>query len=286
VVQGDTATASVATLAAFLQQVPVFHVEAGLRTYNLDAPWPEEGNRRVISAIATYHFAPTASCRANLLREGVAHERAFVTGNTIVDALSAINERLAFAPVELPAPVEAFLAERRDQKLVLVTSHRRENSGTGFRQIAAAIKALARTDRFAFVLPIHPNPAVGAAFAEALKDVGAIHLCRPLEYGPFVQLLARAWLVLSDSGGLQEEAACLRKPILILRNQTERPEVLECGMGALVGADAARIEAAVLRLSCDPELYGRMTRGDNPFGDGRAGTRIAAHIDRCLNADR
>jgi UDP-N-acetylglucosamine 2-epimerase (non-hydrolysing) len=268
-VQGDTTTVMCASLAAFYQHIPVGHVEAGLRTFNRREPFPEELNRRVVSCMADLHFAPTDGARANLLREGVAPEAVFVTGNTIVDALRLM-------PVDGPfdsEPLRRIPLEGR--RVILVTAHRRENHGEPLRAICRAIRALAEADDgLEFIYTVHPNPNVQAVAAEELNGRPGIHLVAPLSYPDLLRLMSRCWIILTDSGGIQEEAPSFHKPVLVLRDATERPEVIESGAGQLVGTNTDRIVSAVTQLSHSPESYARMSSAPNPFGDGEASRRI------------
>ncbi len=276
VVQGDTTSAMVGALAAFYQKLPVAHVEAGLRTDDLYAPFPEEMNRRVITCLARWHFAPTTVARANLLAAGVPEAAIDVTGNTSIDALRQVTaERLAAAPAELAAGP--------GERLLLVTAHRRENFGDGVASICAALRQIA--ERFSdvrIVYPVHPNPNVRGPAERLLGGHPRIHLCHPLPYGSFVPLLAGAWVVLTDSGGLQEEAPGLGKPVLVMRDVTERPEPIAAGTAMLVGTSTSRIVEAVARLHDDPSAYAAMANARNPFGDGHAAERIVARLRRDL----
>jgi UDP-N-acetylglucosamine 2-epimerase (non-hydrolysing) len=274
-VQGDTTTVLCATLSAFYQHIPVGHVEAGLRTGNMDAPWPEEANRVLTSHLAALHFAPTETSRANLRREGIADERIFVTGNTVIDALFLARERVERRPPAVPGlPPQVLTGPRR---LVLITGHRRENFGPGLAAICRAIGTLAeRFPDVEFVYPVHLNPNVRAPVFGALNGRANVHLIEPLDYLAFEALMARATLLLSDSGGVQEEAPALGKPVLVLRDTTERPEAVEAGTVRLVGTDAARIVAETARLLTDPAAHAAMATRRNPYGDGHAAERILA----------
>ena len=272
-VQGDTATTAATALAAHHARVPVAHVEAGLRTGDLFSPYPEEANRRIVGQLASIHFAPTPRARANLLAEGVRPEQIFLTGNTVVDALlEAVS--LPFDPAG--TPLEALGGARH---LVVVTAHRRENLGGPLRQLCSALRRLVagRAD-VEVVFPVHPNPDVRKQVLPALEGVPRVHLLPPLSYLPFVHLLRRSALVLSDSGGIQEEAPSLGLPVLVFRDTTERPEGVEAGCARLVGTREERILAEVLRLLDDPEERARMASCPNPYGDGHAARRI---LDTC-----
>ena len=275
-VQGDTTTVMTAALAAFYRRIPFGHVEAGLRTGDLANPFPEEMNRVVAGRLARWHFAPTARARANLLAEGLRGEDVHVTGNTVIDALLEVAGR----DLELPIPIPA------ERRLVLVTAHRRENFGAPFREVLAAVRELAERHPDVHVLyPVHPNPNVEGPAYELLAGHPRITLVAPLDYLPFVAAMKRAYLVLTDSGGVQEEAPALGKPVLVMRRETERPEAVEQGVVRLVGPDRAAIVREAGRLLTDPEAYRAMARGVSPYGDGHAAARIVAVLERDL-ADR
>jgi UDP-N-acetylglucosamine 2-epimerase (non-hydrolysing) len=278
-VQGDTTTVLCAALAAFYRKVPVGHVEAGLRTGDMRAPWPEEANRVLTTRLAALHFAPTERSRQNLLAEGVPVERVVLTGNTVVDALRLVLGTVRARPPTIPGLPPALTAPGRSRPLVLITGHRRESFGAGFEAICRAIAALAR--RFgdtAFVYPVHLNPEVRAPVRRILGagDVDNVFLIDPLGYREFVALMDSAALILTDSGGVQEEAPSLGKPVLVMRAATERPEAVEAGTARLVGTDSATIVAEVSRLLTDRAAYESMSRAHNPYGDGRAAERIVA----------
>lgn len=284
-VQGDTTTAMAAALAALYRQVPVGHVEAGLRTGQIYDPFPEEMNRRLTTQLAAWHYAPTARAEANLRREGVPAERIVVTGNTIVDALHTIVARLEREPSAGPPAVPAEqLAGRR---LVLVTGHRRESFGDGLRNICLALRELSeRHADVVVVYPVHLNPAVQRPVRELLAGCPNVILTPPLDYLPFIDLMRRAYLILTDSGGLQEEAPSLGVPVLVMRDTTERPEGLEAGTAQLVGTQRDAIVAAASRLLTDAAAHARMRTATNPFGDGAAAQRIAAHLAAALVVGR
>jgi UDP-N-acetylglucosamine 2-epimerase (non-hydrolysing) len=276
VVQGDTTTAFCGALAAFYRGTPVAHVEAGLRTGNMLSPWPEEANRVMISRLASLHFAPTESGRANLLREGVAPDAVLVTGNTVVDALLHTVREVERDPPAVPGLPEDLLADSGPE-LVLVTGHRRENFGEALESICGALADLARRLPDArFVYPVHLNPNVRGPVESILGEGGPpnVHLLEPLAYPEFVRLMKGAALIMTDSGGIQEEAPSLGKPVLVMREVTERPEALEAGTARLVGAAREKIVAEALRLLTDPEERRKATPTENPFGDGRAAGRI------------
>jgi UDP-N-acetylglucosamine 2-epimerase (non-hydrolysing) len=281
-VQGDTATVLAAALAAFYQRIPLGHVEAGLRTGNLQAPWPEEANRVLTTRLARLHFAPTEGSRRNLLADGVPDEHILVTGNTVVDALlhavGVIENERPLLPDDLEAVVSGRYAAR---PMVLITGHRREHFGTGLEQICHAVADLAaRHPDVHFVYPVHLNPRVREAVHGILDPLraGNLTLTEPVSYLPFVTLLRRATLVLTDSGGVQEEAPTLGKPVLVMRDASDRPESLEAGTARLVGADRAAIVRGVSALLDDRHEYERMARAGNPYGDGHAAARI---VRRC-----
>lgn len=283
VVQGDTTTALSAALAAFYRRVPVVHVEAGLRTGDTTAPFPEEINRQFISRLAIRHFAPTTTARDNLLGEGVPDERIAVTGNTVIDALRFARDAARAAVPPVPGVPESIL--QGTAPLVLVTGHRRESFGRGFEGICQGIREVARRFPRSFVVyPVHLNPRVREPVNRLLGGIPNILLVDPLEYLPFVRLMDRATVLLTDSGGIQEEGPALQKPVLVMRDTTERPEVLEAGVARLVGTDPERILAEVSRLLEDPGAYATMARGANPYGDGHAAERIADECARLLHA--
>ena len=278
VVQGDTNTTFAAALGAFYRGVPVAHVEAGLRTGDLRQPFPEEMNRVLTSRIAEYHFAPTRGAEAALLQEGVAPERIFVTGNTGIDAVLWV--RYALEQGELHAPAWPWLDPAR--RLVLVTCHRRENFGPGFDRAMRALALVAERPDVQVVYPVHRNPNVlGPAYSQ-LSGHANIVLLDPLPYVAFVDLMRRCWMIITDSGGIQEEAPSLGKPVLVLREKTERPEAVEAGTVKLVGTDERQIVAEAARLLDDEREYTRMTRVHNPYGDGRACERIAQVLATAL----
>lgn len=289
-VHGDTTTSTAAALAAFYQQIPVGHVEAGLRTHNIYSPWPEEMNRQITGRIATYNFAPTALSRQNLLAEGIADESITVTGNTVIDALHWVvdkirkDESLSLDLADMLRNA-GYDVERLSsgRKLVLITGHRRENFGDGFINMCTAIKDLtARYPEVDFVYPMHLNPNVRQpireVFGENLSDLGNLFFIEPLEYLSFVYLMEKACIVLTDSGGIQEEAPGLGKPVLVMRDTTERPEALEAGTVKLVGTDYNKILDEVSLLLDDQSTYAKMSKAVNPYGDGMACGRIVERL--------
>lgn len=273
IVQGDTATAAAAAQAAYFRGVPVAHVEAGLRTGDLRAPHPEEGNRRIIAAISDLHFAPTAKAAEALIREGVDRQHIHITGNTIVDALMAVRRRLIAEPA-LAASARPVLERLAGQRLILATCHRRESFAAA-PQIARALQTLAMRRDVMVTLPLHPNPAIRGPLRAALTDVPNVTLLEPLDFAPFIALLSAAHLALTDSGGVQEEAPSLGVPVLVMRDATERPEGVAAGTARLVGTRTPRIVAEASRLLDNAELHARMARVHSPYGDGRAAERIA-----------
>ena len=274
-VHGDTATTFASSLAAYYQQIPVAHVEAGLRTGNLYSPWPEEGNRKLTGALANLHFAPTETSQNNLLREGVNPETIFVTGNTVIDALLDVVKRLDQDPqllAQASAPA-AFLDPAR--KLILVTGHRRESFGDGFERICQALMEVAQQHpEVDIVYPVHLNPNVREPVNRLLNGIGNIHLIAPLDYLPFVHMMSRAHIILTDSGGIQEEAPSLGKPVLVMRDTTERPEAVTAGTVKLVGTNTADIVRELNGLLLDTAAYQAMSYAHNPYGDGNACQRI------------
>lgn len=294
-VHGDTTTSTAAALAAFYRQIPVGHIEAGLRTHNIYSPWPEEMNRQLTGRIASWHFSPTPLSRENLLRENIPGERILITGNTVIDALYMVVERIN-TDHNLRKSLEKGLLQagydtsrlEGGRRLVLITGHRRENFGTGFINICEAIKELTR--RFPevdFVYPMHLNPNVRQpihkVFGDSLQGLGNMFFIEPLEYLSFVLLMERSCLVLTDSGGIQEEAPGLGKPVLVMRDTTERPEAVEAGTVRLVGTDYGRITSEVSALLNDSAVYESMSKAVNPYGDGQACPRIVGFIDKIIN---
>lgn len=280
-VQGDTTTAFAAALAGFYLRIPTGHVEAGLRTNDLYNPFPEELNRRLVSQIAAWHYAPTTRAKDNLLRQDVAPQSIIITGNTIVDAVSELLARLDREPQPLPPSLPAaVLANRR---LIAVTGHRRESFGEGMRNICTALRRIADTHPdVVIVYPVHLNPNVQQPVREILGDHPRIVLTEPMDYLPFVALLRRAHLILTDSGGVQEEAPSLRVPVLVMRETTERPEGVDAGVAELVGTQTEPIVAAAQRLLSDHAAYERMITARNPYGDGHAAAAIVGHLEQAL----
>ncbi len=274
-VHGDTATTFSAALAAYYQQIPVGHVEAGLRTGNLYAPWPEEANRKLTGVLSRYHFTPTESSRNNLLHEGIQPRDIYITGNTVIDALLLIGDKISQnadlkQALDLQYP---FLDS--EKKLILVTGHRRESFGGGFGRICEALKRIAKSHpETQIVYPVHLNPNVQEPVTRYLDGIDNIHLIAPQEYLPFVYLMMRSHIILTDSGGIQEEAPSLGKPVLVMRETTERPEAVEAGTVKLVGTEIQKIVPNVEKLLTDDWAYQQMSLAHNPYGDGKASSRI------------
>jgi len=286
-VQGDTTTAMCAALAGFYSNAVVGHVEAGLRTWDLRSPWPEEGNRRIISAIADLHFAPTNSAANNLLRENIPKNNIVVSGNTVIDAISYIDRKLSNSRQLRERMRFLVPVVESGQRIILVTGHRRENIGTGLEGICEAIRRLAvKYTNVVIVFPVHPNPNVQKIVLKKLRDITNIRLCEPLEYTAFVYLMRISYLILTDSGGIQEEAPFLGKPVLVLRDDTERPEAVAAGTVKLVGTDPENIVKEASLLLDDRHVYERMSQATNPYGDGRASYRIVDRLESLLSSKK
>ena len=280
-VHGDTSTTFAATLAAYYQKIAVGHVEAGLRTHNIYSPWPEEANRKLTGALADLHFAPTETAQQNLLDEGVRREAIHVTGNTVIDALVQVKQK-----IEHDADLSQQLAEHfpfidQDKRIVLVTGHRRESFGGGFEQICHALQQLSERKDIQIIYPVHLNPQVQEPVNRLLSDIENIFLIKPQDYLPFVYLMMIADIILTDSGGVQEEAPSLGKPVLVMRDTTERPEAVQAGTVKLVGANQQKIVAGVNQLLDEAEAYQAMSYAHNPYGDGLASQRI---VEGVINA--
>ena len=280
-VQGDTATSTAAAVAAFYADIAVGHVEAGLRTGNLKSPWPEEANRRLTAVMASRHYAPTLRARDALLAEGYPRDNIVLTGNTVIDALLRVAN-----DVTSPGPLRQRLDQTfswldRQKRIVLVTGHRRESFGAGFARICDALAKIAHRDDIEIVYPVHLNPNVRGPVGERLSGFANVKLIEPLDYQSFVYLMTRCHLILTDSGGVQEEAPSLGKPVLVMRDTSERIEAVEAGVARLVGTDAATIVAAVDEVLDCENSYAAMARGANPFGDGRASERIVKDLMTC-----
>ncbi len=284
-VHGDTTTTMAASMASFYLKVRVAHVEAGLRTRNMHAPFPEEMNRRIAGVLADIHFAPTETARQNLLREGIANENIFITGNTVIDALLSVAKRLETDWLLKDHLDKAFSFLDKSRRMILVTGHRRENFGSGFENICNALVDIAkqRPDT-EIVYPVHLNPNVQAPVRAILgaSRLENIHLIEPVDYLPFVYLMTRSHLIVTDSGGVQEEAPSLGKPVLVMRETTERPEALDAGTVRLVGADRRKIASEVSLLLDNPDEYRAMSGAHNPYGDGHASERITKVLKSAL----
>ncbi len=280
-VHGDTATTFAASLAAYYEQIKVGHIEAGLRTGNIYSPWPEEANRKLTGILTHYHFAPTVNSRDNLLSEGLSPAKIFVTGNTVIDTL-----HLATSKIESDKDLRESLASRfsfldSEQKLILVTGHRRESFGDGFEHICRALHQLAtKFPRSQIVYPVHLNPNVRGPVNRLLSGVSNVYLIEPQQYLPFLYLMQRSDVILTDSGGIQEEAPSLGKPVLVMRNATERPEAIAAGTVKLVGTSTEKIVDEVSQLLTDPQAYEKMSKAHNPYGDGHACERIIQELKK------
>lgn len=276
-VHGDTTTTFVAALAAFYAQIPVGHVEAGLRTGNKYSPFPEEMNRKLAGVLTDYHFAPTETAKTNLEKEGISSEKIFITGNTVIDALLAtVDPKYSFADSD----IQKILDNGQGSRMILVTTHRRENLGEPMRQIYQALKDTLEAFPDTYIIfPVHKNPVVRTVVTEVLGSHPRVNLIEPLDYEPFANLMARAHLILTDSGGIQEEAPSLGKPVLVVRDTTERPEAVAAGTVALVGTEYERVFLQLKLLLEDQEAYEKMTMASNPYGDGTAALKIAEIIE-------
>lgn len=277
-VQGDTTTAFAAALTAFYHKVPVGHIEAGLRSHQLYNPWPEEANRKLAAVLTRWHFAPTETAKQNLLKEGVDAKDILVTGNTVIDALHFFLKHIHEDKMLSAQFAAQFSYLSPTKKLIVVTTHRREHFDGGIERICHALKRLSERPDVQLVFPVHPNPNVRGPVETILGEAGDVALIPPLDYLPFLYLMEKATLILSDSGGVQEEAPALGKPVLVLRETTERPEGVEAGTALLVGTDAERIVAEANRLLDDESAYQKMSRAHNPYGDGKASGRICQAI--------
>ncbi len=279
-VHGDTSSTFCSALSGYYHQIDVGHVEAGLRTGNIFSPWPEEGNRKLVASLAKYHFAPTEEAKQNLLNEDIDPSMIFVTGNTVIDALYMITSKIE-ASKELRIRLEsAFPMVNEDQRVVLITGHRRENFGEGFENICLAIKSLSSSyPEVQFIYPMHLNPNVRAPVEDLLSNLGNVHLIEPLGYVDFIFLMMKSDLILTDSGGIQEEAPALGKPVLVMRDTTERPEAVKAGTVRLVGTNSSKIIQSVSLLLDNDFEYKKMSRAHNPYGDGKAVSRIISALD-------
>ncbi|MEQ8743458.1 UDP-N-acetylglucosamine 2-epimerase (non-hydrolyzing) [Parasphingorhabdus sp.] len=283
VVQGDTATAMCGALAAYYRQIPVSHVEAGLRSYNIYHPWPEEVNRKIIGTIADQHFAPTETSAAALRKENIPAEQIYITGNTVIDALLITANKTSDTSSLDPILSELY-KKFSGRRIIGVTSHRRENLGDGLTNIASALRSIAERDDVALIFPVHLNPKVRTIMQDALGDLDNVAMIEPLDYPNFVSLLNHCSFMMTDSGGVQEEAPALGKPVLVMRDTTERPEGVEAGTAKLVGTDRDVILAEATRLLDDEAHYLAMARAHNPFGDGTASQQIADIVENSLIA--
>lgn len=286
-VHGDTTTTFAASLAAFYQKIKVGHIEAGLRTDNIYSPWPEEVNRQITSVLANYHFAPTAASRENLIKEGKDNKNIIVTGNTVIDALFLVLEKIE-KDEELKAKIENTIKSQyklqEDKKIILVTGHRRENFGDGFINICEALKTIATNNRdIDIIYPVHLNPNVQKPVNEILSNIPNVYLIDPLQYETFIYIMSKSYLIITDSGGVQEEAPSLGKPVLVMRDTTERPEAIEAGTVKLVGTNKDVIITEAQKLLNDRNEYEKMSRAHNPYGDGQASKRIVKFIKEVFN---
>lgn len=286
-VHGDTTTTLAASLASYYEKIPVGHVEAGLRTGDIYSPWPEEMNRKITGAVATYHFAPTARAEHNLLSEGQYQSTVTVTGNTVIDALFEVINIIKTNSATESAVLDTLPFVRENRKIVLITGHRRENFGSGFESMCQAIKEMAENNpEVQFVYPVHLNPNVREPVNRILSDQENVLLIEPLEYLPFVYLMSRSYLILTDSGGIQEEAPSLGKPVLVMRDTTERPEAVDAGTVKLVGTNKSVMCNEVQRLLEDKQYYQTMSEAHNPYGDGKACERIVHKVVTALAGEK
>ena len=283
IVQGDTTSSMIGAIASFYKKVPVAHLEAGLRSGDNLAPWPEEANRRVVSVMTDLHFAPTVEAAENLLAENIDKDRVFVTGNTVIDALMIISQKLSQLKPEELLFTDKIPELDQDRKLILVTGHRRENFDGGMERICQSLIQLAKRNDVQIVYPVHPNPNVAMPVRKLLGQVDNISLISPLEYHPFVYLMTKSYLVLTDSGGVQEEAPALGKPVLVMRNTTERPEGVTAGTATLVGTDTDKIVREASSLLDDKQRYDKMSKAHNPYGDGKTSQKVAGIIKEFLS---
>lgn len=279
-VHGDTTTTFATSLAAYYQQIPIAHIEAGLRTHNMYSPWPEEANRQLTGRLAHLHFAPTEQAKQNLLSEGVNSQSIYVTGNTVIDALINVSRRLDEDELLSNRLSTTLNFINRQKKLILVTGHRRENFGDGFESMCKALLEIAQDSNVQVVYPVHLNPNVQEPVNRILGSAPNIHLIPPLDYLPFVYLMKQSYLILTDSGGVQEEAPSLGKPVLVMRDTTERPEAVEAGTVKLVGTNAQALVHATKNLLQDSNAYEKMAHAHNPYGDGMACKRIQSIIEK------
>ncbi len=285
-VHGDTSTTLSASMAAYYKKIPVAHIEAGLRTDDLYAPWPEEGNRRMVAALSQLHFAPTQNACDNLVAENIPQDRIIVTGNTVIDALLSLTDKIDTNNTLNTTLKGQFEFLREDAKTVLITGHRRENFGAGFHNICQAVARLSHMfPEVDFVYPVHLNPNVSLPVRNLLSGISNVHLIQPLSYLPFVWLMKNSHLILTDSGGIQEEAPALGKPVLVMREVTERPEALKAGTARLVGTHIEKIVFGAAELLTDEKTYMKMSKAVNPFGDGSAALRIVDTLEAYAGRD-
>lgn len=282
-VHGDTTTAMSSSLAAFYEKIPVGHVEAGLRTGNKYSPWPEEVNRSIIGKIAELHFAPTEVAKRNLLKENIDEEKIYVTGNTVIDTLLKVNKRIDSYSYISKKLYEKFIFLKKQSQVILITGHRRENFGKGFEHICNALKTISERKDIDIVYPVHLNPSVQEPVFRILKNIKNVHLIPPLDYIEFVFLMKHSHIILTDSGGIQEEAPSMGKPVIVLRNTTERPEAVASGAVKLVGTNQNSIIKEVNLLLDDQNTYQKMSKVINPYGDGQASIRIIEAIKKFFN---
>jgi UDP-N-acetylglucosamine 2-epimerase (non-hydrolysing) len=283
IVHGDTATTLAASLSAYFNKVKLCHVEAGLRTGDLYSPWPEEGNRKLTSVITDIHFAPTSNSKLNLLNEGVSDNKIFVTGNTVIDSLIWVQNKILHDDGLRIALEEKFSYLNNKKKLILVTGHRRESFGKGFENICLALKQLAQTENsIEIIYPVHLNPNVQLPVDNYLSGIENIHLIKPLDYLPFCYLMNRSYIILTDSGGIQEEAPSLGKPVCVMRDNTERPEAIEAGTVRLVGTNVEKIIKNIRELLIDQNEYKKMSIAHNPYGDGESSKKIVKHLKELI----
>lgn len=283
-VHGDTSTTLTASLAAYYLQIPVAHVEAGLRTGNIYSPWPEEGNRKLTGNLAKLHFSPTEDAKHNLLNENIPANNIHITGNTVIDALLDVKSKLQTDKQLAVTLAQRFPFLTSNKKLILVTGHRRESFGDGFERICYALAKIAERDDINICYPVHLNPKVQEPVNRLLSELMNVHLIEPQDYLPFVYLMTKAHIILTDSGGIQEEAPSLGKPVLVMRDTTERPEAVKAGTVKLVGTDIDKITTNVFQLLDNEQRYREMARAHNPYGDGRASARITDILNTLLNA--
>ena len=281
IVHGDTTTTMIATLCGFYKKIKVMHVESGLRTNNLMAPWPEEANRQITDLLSSYHLAPTKTAKKNLDKINLKSETILVTGNTVIDALLQTKKIITSNKKNIKNLDKIFNFLNKNKKMILVTCHRRENFGKGIKELCKSLKEIVETNsNTQIVFPVHPNPNIKKHVSSLLKNINNIYLINPVDYTSMVYLMMQSYLIITDSGGIQEEAPSLKKPLVILRDETERPEVIKIGAGILVSRDNKKITSLVLDILNDKKLYKKMSLIKNPYGDGQASKRIASLIKK------